>query len=264
MITVTDGAEDSREGHVNFWDEPRHAILTPMGLTAIERVEDGRVLLAWLSSESWSLDLVRGRPTGPVAAPGYRTAALDSVQNQHELAVLGERQLGRRNRLAAGKGEGHRRAHGSGHPGQPAGRGSRDPGRCSSFRRLLRRHRACVALGPAPHAPSRCRRLWELRRRHVADRDRHDLRRRRHDPSGSQGVLRARRRRPHPSPPELGRRAPGSIGLGRNWRGLVRNRRWLRTCPGRRGGVRSCRPRPGDRAANAMRSRSPSPCGSSS
>ena len=52
-ITVPDGAEDSWEGHVNFWDEPAlRDFLTPLGLTAIERVEDGRVLLAWLSPES--------------------------------------------------------------------------------------------------------------------------------------------------------------------------------------------------------------------
>jgi len=49
-ITVPDGAEDSWEGHVNFWDEAAfHRFLEPFGLSAVERVEDGRALLAWLS-----------------------------------------------------------------------------------------------------------------------------------------------------------------------------------------------------------------------
>jgi trans-aconitate methyltransferase len=52
-ITVPDGAEDSWGGHVNFWDEAAfHTFLAPLGLTAIERVEGGRTLLAWLSPDS--------------------------------------------------------------------------------------------------------------------------------------------------------------------------------------------------------------------
>jgi trans-aconitate methyltransferase len=51
-ITVPDGAEDSWEGHVNFWDEAAfQRFLAPLGLTAIERVEGGRTLLAWLSPD---------------------------------------------------------------------------------------------------------------------------------------------------------------------------------------------------------------------
>ena len=49
-ITVPDGAQDDWKGHVNFWDESQlRAFLAPSGLTAIDRVEDGQVLLAWLS-----------------------------------------------------------------------------------------------------------------------------------------------------------------------------------------------------------------------
>jgi trans-aconitate methyltransferase len=52
-ITVPDGAQDDWEGHVNFWDESQfRAFLEPSGLTAIDRIEGGRVLLAWLSSPS--------------------------------------------------------------------------------------------------------------------------------------------------------------------------------------------------------------------
>jgi 2-polyprenyl-3-methyl-5-hydroxy-6-metoxy-1,4-benzoquinol methylase len=52
-ITVPDGAQDRWEGHVNFWDESAlHAFLAPSGLTAIQRIEDNRVLLAWLSPSS--------------------------------------------------------------------------------------------------------------------------------------------------------------------------------------------------------------------
>jgi trans-aconitate methyltransferase len=52
-ITVPDGAEDSWEGHVNFWDEAAlRTFLSPLGLTAIERVDGGHVLLAWLSPDS--------------------------------------------------------------------------------------------------------------------------------------------------------------------------------------------------------------------
>jgi 2-polyprenyl-3-methyl-5-hydroxy-6-metoxy-1,4-benzoquinol methylase len=48
-ITVPDGAQDDWEGHVNFWDEDAlRAFLAPSGLTAIQRIEGGRVLLAWL------------------------------------------------------------------------------------------------------------------------------------------------------------------------------------------------------------------------
>jgi trans-aconitate methyltransferase len=51
-ITVPDGAEDTWEGHVSFWDESAlRKFLAPMGLTTIDRVEDGRVLLAWLMPE---------------------------------------------------------------------------------------------------------------------------------------------------------------------------------------------------------------------
>jgi len=49
-ITVPDGAQDHWEGHINYWDESQlGAFLTPSGLTAIERIEDGRAFLAWLS-----------------------------------------------------------------------------------------------------------------------------------------------------------------------------------------------------------------------
>jgi trans-aconitate methyltransferase len=52
-ITVPDGALDDWEGHVNFWNESElESFLAPLGLTAIERVEDGRTLLAWLSPEA--------------------------------------------------------------------------------------------------------------------------------------------------------------------------------------------------------------------
>jgi trans-aconitate methyltransferase len=52
-ITVPDGSLDDWEGHVNFWDESElESFLAPLGLTAIERVEDGRTLLAWLSPEA--------------------------------------------------------------------------------------------------------------------------------------------------------------------------------------------------------------------
>jgi trans-aconitate methyltransferase len=51
-ITVPDGAQDSWEGHVNFWDEPElQTLLTPHGLTAIDRVDGGHVLLAWLEPQ---------------------------------------------------------------------------------------------------------------------------------------------------------------------------------------------------------------------
>ena len=49
-ITVPDGAQDDWEGHVNFWDEDALcAFLAPFGLIAIQRIEGGRSLLAWLS-----------------------------------------------------------------------------------------------------------------------------------------------------------------------------------------------------------------------
>ena len=49
-ITVPDGAQDSWEGHVNFWDEDQfRAFLAPHGLLAIDRIENGNVLLAWLA-----------------------------------------------------------------------------------------------------------------------------------------------------------------------------------------------------------------------
>jgi 2-polyprenyl-3-methyl-5-hydroxy-6-metoxy-1,4-benzoquinol methylase len=52
-ITVPDGAQDKWEGHVNFWDESAlRAFLAPSGLTAIQKIEDDRVLLAWLSPGS--------------------------------------------------------------------------------------------------------------------------------------------------------------------------------------------------------------------
>jgi 2-polyprenyl-3-methyl-5-hydroxy-6-metoxy-1,4-benzoquinol methylase len=51
-ITVPDGAQDSWEGHVNFWDEAElQKLLTPHGLTAIDRVDGGQVLLAWLEPQ---------------------------------------------------------------------------------------------------------------------------------------------------------------------------------------------------------------------
>ena len=49
-ITVPDGAQDSWEGHVNFWDEGElRAFLAPHGLVVIDRIQDGTVLLAWLA-----------------------------------------------------------------------------------------------------------------------------------------------------------------------------------------------------------------------
>ena len=49
-ITVPDGAQDSWEGHVNFWGEDDlRAFLAPHGLVAIDRIENGAVLLAWLA-----------------------------------------------------------------------------------------------------------------------------------------------------------------------------------------------------------------------
>jgi SAM-dependent methyltransferase len=49
-LTVPDGAQDSWEGHVNFWDEDDlQGFLAPHGLVGIDRVEDGGVLLAWLA-----------------------------------------------------------------------------------------------------------------------------------------------------------------------------------------------------------------------
>ena len=49
-ITVPDGAQDSWEGHVNFWDEEDlRAFLGPHGLVRIDRIEDDRTFLAWLA-----------------------------------------------------------------------------------------------------------------------------------------------------------------------------------------------------------------------
>jgi 2-polyprenyl-3-methyl-5-hydroxy-6-metoxy-1,4-benzoquinol methylase len=48
-ITVPDGAQDSWEGHVNFWDEPAlRAFLTPHGRVEIHRIQKDDVLFAWL------------------------------------------------------------------------------------------------------------------------------------------------------------------------------------------------------------------------
>ena len=49
-ITVPDGSQDSWEGHVNFWDEDElRTFLASHGLDAIDRVQRGEVLLAWLA-----------------------------------------------------------------------------------------------------------------------------------------------------------------------------------------------------------------------
>jgi 2-polyprenyl-3-methyl-5-hydroxy-6-metoxy-1,4-benzoquinol methylase len=49
-ITVPDGAQDSWEGHVNFWDEHEfRAFLAPHALVGIDRIEGGRTFLAWLA-----------------------------------------------------------------------------------------------------------------------------------------------------------------------------------------------------------------------
>ena len=49
-ITVPDGALDSWEGHVNFWDEDQlRAFLEPFGQVEIERVDGGASFLAWLA-----------------------------------------------------------------------------------------------------------------------------------------------------------------------------------------------------------------------
>jgi 2-polyprenyl-3-methyl-5-hydroxy-6-metoxy-1,4-benzoquinol methylase len=50
-ITVPDGARDSWEGHVNFWDQDElRAFLAPHGLDRIVRIDRGKTLLAWLTS----------------------------------------------------------------------------------------------------------------------------------------------------------------------------------------------------------------------
>jgi 2-polyprenyl-3-methyl-5-hydroxy-6-metoxy-1,4-benzoquinol methylase len=48
-ITVPDGAQDSWEGHVNFWTEDElRTFLADQGLAEIERIQGGSVFLAWL------------------------------------------------------------------------------------------------------------------------------------------------------------------------------------------------------------------------
>jgi 2-polyprenyl-3-methyl-5-hydroxy-6-metoxy-1,4-benzoquinol methylase len=48
-LTVPDGAQDSWEGHVNFWTEDElREFLEPEGLIELERIQGGNVLLAWL------------------------------------------------------------------------------------------------------------------------------------------------------------------------------------------------------------------------
>jgi 2-polyprenyl-3-methyl-5-hydroxy-6-metoxy-1,4-benzoquinol methylase len=55
VITVPDGAADSWDGHVNFWDEDAlAAFLAASGLVRVERVDGGRTLLAWLAPPSTS------------------------------------------------------------------------------------------------------------------------------------------------------------------------------------------------------------------
>lgn len=50
VLTVPDGERDSWEGHANFWSEEEFkALLAPHGLVAIERIQEGDVLLAWLA-----------------------------------------------------------------------------------------------------------------------------------------------------------------------------------------------------------------------
>ena len=49
-VTVPDGAQDSWEGHVNFWDEDEfRAFLAPHALVSIDPIEGGRTFLAWLA-----------------------------------------------------------------------------------------------------------------------------------------------------------------------------------------------------------------------
>jgi 2-polyprenyl-3-methyl-5-hydroxy-6-metoxy-1,4-benzoquinol methylase len=49
-ITVPDGAQDSWEGHVNFWNEGEfRAFLAPYALVGIDRIEGGQTFLAWLA-----------------------------------------------------------------------------------------------------------------------------------------------------------------------------------------------------------------------
>jgi len=49
-VTVPDGAQDSWEGHVNFWNENEfRAFLAPYGLVGLDRIQDGAVLLGWLT-----------------------------------------------------------------------------------------------------------------------------------------------------------------------------------------------------------------------
>jgi 2-polyprenyl-3-methyl-5-hydroxy-6-metoxy-1,4-benzoquinol methylase len=49
-ITVPDGAQDSWEGHANFWNEDEfRAFLAPHALVGIDRIEGGATFLAWLA-----------------------------------------------------------------------------------------------------------------------------------------------------------------------------------------------------------------------
>jgi 2-polyprenyl-3-methyl-5-hydroxy-6-metoxy-1,4-benzoquinol methylase len=49
VVTVPDGATDSWEDHVNFWDEAElRRFLEPLGLVSLDRIQGGDVLLAWL------------------------------------------------------------------------------------------------------------------------------------------------------------------------------------------------------------------------
>jgi 2-polyprenyl-3-methyl-5-hydroxy-6-metoxy-1,4-benzoquinol methylase len=49
-ITVPDGAQDSWEGHVNFWDEGEfRSFLASQALVRIDRIDGGRTFLAWLA-----------------------------------------------------------------------------------------------------------------------------------------------------------------------------------------------------------------------
>ena len=51
LITVPDGAQDSWDGHVNFWSESDlEAFLASHGLAGVARIDEGRTLLAWLGS----------------------------------------------------------------------------------------------------------------------------------------------------------------------------------------------------------------------
>jgi trans-aconitate methyltransferase len=66
-ITVPDGGQDTWDGHINFWDEAALAeFLADSGLVRIDRIDDGRTLLAWLNPTDGRL--VPGRSGQPISS----------------------------------------------------------------------------------------------------------------------------------------------------------------------------------------------------